>query len=156
MDDLAEFRDKLKYYRERAGWTQQELARQIDVNFQSLSKRLHRKRGETLQRLDVERMVEKLAPQGAFRFKDQVREFLRLAHFEDLFEELALLPSINKLPETPPVATKPASKVHQQRETRVPDALDEARDRSEYLERTSRQFGTVTLPIGPGPLSFKA
>ena len=159
MDDHAEFRNKLKYYRERAGWTQQELARQINVNFQSLSKRLHGKGGETLQRLDVERIVEKLAPQGAFKYKDQVREFLRLAHHEDLFEELALLPSIHKLPETPPVATKPDSadsELRQQRETRAPDTLNEARDRAEYLERIYRQFGAVTLPIGPGPLSFEA
>src|SRR5713101_575880 len=158
MDDLKDLRDKLKYYCQRARWSQKDLAGLIHVNFQSFNKRLHGK-GEALQRIDVERIIENLAPQGVFKCKDQVKEFLRLAHFEDLYEELALLPSIRKLPDTLPVATQPASadsEPHRQRETHSPDTLNEAQDRTEYLERVYRLFGAVTLPIGPGPLSFEA
>jgi HEAT repeat protein/transcriptional regulator with XRE-family HTH domain len=159
MDDLEEFRDKLKYYLKRVGWTQQDLAGLINVPFNSFSRRLHGK-GETLQRIDVERIIEKLAAQGAFKYQDQVREFLGLAHYEDLFEELALLTSsIRKLPETPAAATKPVSAGGEsgwQRETPYPNRLREVQDRTQYLEHVDRHFGTVTLPIGPSNLSLDA
>src|SRR5947209_4903624 len=134
MDRLKELRTKLKVYLRRARMDQADLAKDIDVSSGSLSRRLNGR--EPLQHADIELIVEKLADRRAFWYKDEVRELLWLADFEDLFEELALLPSIRKLPETPAAATKPASadgESRWQRETQYPNRLKEAQERVEYL-----------------------
>ncbi len=133
---------------------QADLAGDIGVSSGNLSRRLNGKL--PLRRSDVELIIEKLADRGAFWYKDQVRELLGLTDFEDLFEELEHLPRIHKLLDTPPVAIKPVSEPGRQRETQYPNTLNEAQERTEYLEQVYRQFGAVTLPLGPGHLSLEA